>query len=46
MTHTTTHRAASDARSPAALSVHIVEELHCYVAGRRRYQRDRALARA
>ncbi|MCA9910588.1 MAG: tyrosine-type recombinase/integrase, partial [Anaerolineae bacterium] len=30
MTHTTTHRAASGARPPAALSVHIVEELHRY----------------
>jgi site-specific recombinase XerD len=30
MTHTTTHRAASGARPPAALSDHIVEELHRY----------------
>lgn len=30
MTHITTYRAASGARPPAALSVHIVEELHCY----------------
>lgn len=32
MTHTTTCRAASGARPPAALSAHIVEELHCYDA--------------
>ena len=30
MTHITTYRAASGARPPAALSVHIVEELHRY----------------
>lgn len=30
MTHTTTHRAASGARPPAALSDHIAEELHRY----------------
>ena len=30
MTHTTTHRAASGARPPAARSDHIVEELHRY----------------
>ena len=30
MTHTTTHRAASGARSVAALSDHIIEELHRY----------------
>lgn len=30
MTQTTTHRAASCARPPAALSGHIVEELHRY----------------
>ena len=30
MTHITTYCAASGARLPAALSVHIVEELHCY----------------
>ncbi len=30
MTHTTKHRTASGARSPAALSNHIVEELHRY----------------
>jgi len=30
MNQTTTHRAASDARKPAAYSNHITEELHCY----------------
>lgn len=30
MIHTTTYRAVSGARLPAALSVHIVEELHRY----------------
>ena len=30
MNQTTTHRAASDARKPAADSNHITEELHCY----------------
>lgn len=30
MTHTTTHRAASGARPPAALSDHIADELHRY----------------
>ncbi len=30
MTHITMYRAPSGARSPAALSDHIIEELHCY----------------